>query len=208
MPPPRKKARLNPSKHTVHDVDPKGDIVIEAGTKKTTTLIRVSKDVLTSTSPVFKVMLGPDFAEGQRTHTVEQPLKLNDDDGPALLMLLQIVSGAITDGSDVKPWLLPQLVLLGDKYDCLDQLRPWVQVALGIWREQSDNKYTFGLSIGYKDQEILPINEAIRVAFLTDDSANFGALSHALFHILHDGDKGIMEYQVPLDDLMPADFKG
>ncbi|KPI42877.1 uncharacterized protein AB675_1989 [Cyphellophora attinorum] len=203
--PPRKRQRLE-----IHDADPEGDTVIEvgkAGRGKQKTLIRASKKVLTSSSPVFDTMLGPNFAEGQVDHTVEEPLKLPDDDGSAMLILFQIIHNRLLDVSNIDLDKLPRLVLAGDKYSCFDVLRPWLQLALGRWRETHDR--TFCIEQGYlvNGVEKMTLGDAFYTAYLIDDSITFEWLSHEVLHCVQlvavAGKRSIVGLSSLLDDLVP-----
>lgn len=200
--PPRKRARLNPPAPKVYDVDPEGDLVIEAGKLKAKNLIRVSKAVLTSASPVFDVMLGPNFAEGQTEHTAEKPLKLHDDEGEVMLTLMKLIHDQITDSAEIDYEKLPQLVIMGDKYACLSRLRPWMQSALSMWRNESQGSY---LRFRNRKSIYMTLFEAVCIAYIIDDSKNFGYLSRELFHL-------VTPLSIPmdsglLDGLIPEEFK-
>jgi hypothetical protein len=201
MPPKRKRV-------VVHDVDANGDVVIQAGRPGLRTLIRVSKEALVDASPVFGAMLGPNFAEGQVQHTVEKPLKLHDDDGAIMLVLLKIIHQKLHDPGQVNVDRLEYLVLMGDKYSCFELLRPWLLFGLGRMRERYGRDFSTNA-----DRNRITILDALYIAYLIDDGASFEWLSHELFHLVQgvSGDpssNSIHKLSSVLSDLMPDDFKG
>ena len=103
------------SPNGVLDIDSDGDLILEAGTDPKAVLMRVSEDTITRMSKVFKVMLGPNFAEGQKTHTVTDPLKLRDDDPVAMELMMKMAHHEVDTASDIKPRNIVALVLLCEK---------------------------------------------------------------------------------------------
>ncbi|KAJ9615079.1 hypothetical protein H2200_001153 [Cladophialophora chaetospira] len=90
--------------------------------------IRVSAKVLTLVSPVFNAMLNGDFAEAQLKLNQEDPpvLALPEDDPTAMLSLCLVIHHSpgihkLIDDYD----LLHRIVVLCDKYACVDALRLW-----------------------------------------------------------------------------------
>ena len=81
---PSKRIRLNErqySPNNIIDVDQQGDLLLQVGENAMTPLISVSRQLLSSASPVFATMLGPKYAEGQTSHKNESnPLRLPKDD--------------------------------------------------------------------------------------------------------------------------------
>lgn len=74
------------------ETHPNGDVVFVVGDEKYR--IRVSSIILRNSSPVFKVLLGPRFAEGQQLFNegyVEVPLP--EDDPDALTPILHVLRG-------------------------------------------------------------------------------------------------------------------
>ncbi|KAK5680584.1 hypothetical protein LTS10_007517 [Elasticomyces elasticus] len=116
------------------DILPDGDIILAVSGSLE---LRVSSVVLSMTSPVFKTMLGPHFAENQALRTrVPYAMALPDDEA-SLMKALCLVSH-----HKLKEVQLPDvvggdfiigMVALADKYDCLDMLKlPATQWAVAV----------------------------------------------------------------------------
>ncbi|KAK4898064.1 hypothetical protein LTR27_004450 [Elasticomyces elasticus] len=111
------------------DILPDGDIILAVSGSLE---LRVSSVVLSMTSPVFKTMLGPHFAEGQALrrnmtglpHVVTLP-----DDGAEPMKTLCLVSHHQTKAihfsscTVARATFVIELVDLADKYDCMDIIR-------------------------------------------------------------------------------------
>ena len=114
----------------LHEVAHGGDLVVQAGvnTSEGYCVVKVHSFCLKLASPVFRAMLESSFAEGTTSHTEESPLRLPDDHGPAFLEMCKILHHQPTQPRVLA--LLPNLVILADKYQCLDSIRAHVQSAV------------------------------------------------------------------------------
>ncbi|KAK3637334.1 hypothetical protein LTR56_013683 [Elasticomyces elasticus] len=111
------------------DVLPDGDIILAVSGSLE---LLVSSVALSMTSPVFKTMLGPHFAEGQalRHKSTEVPhvVTLPDDDAE-LMKALCLVSHRkykavqVPENEAFRATFIIDLVALADKYDCMAILR-------------------------------------------------------------------------------------
>ena len=107
----------------------KGDIIISVGRSgHRATLIRVHSASLKITSPLFRVMLGPNFIEGSTTYTDESPLRLKGDDAEAMLDLCTLLHHQ--KASKIPLSRFPKLVALADKYQCVETVVPWFMAAM------------------------------------------------------------------------------
>ena len=134
---PSKRRRTDDDEHLVPkttftgallEVGKGGDLFLKAGTGAQGCLIQVHSFCLKLASPVFKAMLEGPFIESTTSYTAKQPLLLPDDDGAAFLELCQILHHHPSYSQRLD--ILPQLVMLADKYQCLEAVRPHVQSAL------------------------------------------------------------------------------
>lgn len=121
------------SKQGITVVARDGDVLLAL--KETT--IRVSSVHLTGLSPFFKVMLGPNFSEGQaaRSALVPKRIEMPDDDSVGMVLLcyyvhsgLERVQPLITGFKyyqDIMPTTerIAQLAVAADKYFLLDYLK-------------------------------------------------------------------------------------
>lgn len=103
-------------------IDPQGDLVVAIGKDAAQILARVSSTVTKLASPVFAVMLGPLFKEGQTTHDMANPLKLPDDDPTSMLNLCHLIHYRIDQVDNKRDDWLQRLIVLCDKYKCMSSL--------------------------------------------------------------------------------------
>lgn len=112
---PRPKVSLPPE---VLQVGSYGDLVLSIGSTGNAKLVKVDSYLLKSASPVFGVLLGPDFKEGQSTHDLANPLSLPDDDPQAMTNMLHLIHFQ-PQNIDFSVWQsLQKLVVACDKYGC------------------------------------------------------------------------------------------
>lgn len=187
------------------EVDPTGDTVLAVG-KNPPVLMRMSSSVLIRVSKVFEVMLKGSFSEGQTQHTTENPLKLPDDNGHAVGMMCKLLMQQFTDIRDIKPRDLPGLTSVCDKYQCLNQLRIWIQ--MGLTQCLLDDKTHLKASLNDKSVNIdaICILDALAIAYLIDDAAHFKQLSHRVMAQCS-GNTVRNEMNKGLADIMPAFFR-
>lgn len=106
---------------------PEGYLVVAVGLGHAQQLVEISSSVLKSASPVFSVMLGPSFKEGQTTHTAKNPLRLSDDDPTTTLNLFYVLHSRREKVTRKAEWL-QHLVMLCDKYDCVSSIKNFVHL--------------------------------------------------------------------------------
>ncbi|KAK5734743.1 hypothetical protein LTR17_008673 [Elasticomyces elasticus] len=118
------------------DILQDGDIVLAVSGSLE---LRVSSVVLSMTSPVFRTMLGPHFAEGhalrRKTTGVPHVVTLPDDDAKLMkaLCLISHHQPRAVQVPDCGAAFIVDMVALADKYGCLDILKlPATQWAAAI----------------------------------------------------------------------------
>lgn len=109
----------------VENIAPDGDVilVVGAGKKK----LRVTSQTLSSTSPVFKALLGPHFREGQQARSSQDPVAIELPEDPAVGMrmlcrLLECFEFPPRKSAPFSTEIL-EFVICADKYDCLKAVR-------------------------------------------------------------------------------------
>lgn len=113
------------------DPDPNGDAILAIGPEKVGKQLRVATKVLSLASPVFAVMFGPQWVEGQGLSTISPPsIRLKDDDPDAMHYMLAVLHYRRDVNQELPLPLLKELALLCDKYDCSTALSPWAQIHL------------------------------------------------------------------------------
>ena len=101
-----------------------GDILLVLGE----TRLRVSSVILSSASPVFKAMLGPNFLEGQGERSAQSPkeISLPDDDISAMTQLCRILHHQYRTEDNVLTSHCVEglfaLTVVSDKYGCTDSI--------------------------------------------------------------------------------------
>ncbi|KAK0716101.1 hypothetical protein B0H67DRAFT_554487 [Lasiosphaeris hirsuta] len=104
-------------------VAPSGDVIMVVGKEKRR--MRVHSVILSAASPVFKVMFGPNFSEGNHLSTVDpKEIPLPKDNEDALQTIFYIVHfrpDAINDPPS--PDLLLQVAIAANKYGFVNALK-------------------------------------------------------------------------------------
>jgi hypothetical protein len=116
------------------DIAAEGDVILVLQQ----TRLRVSSVILSSASPVFKTMFGPNFAEGHGRRSAEEPKEIPcpDDDDAATIRLCRLIHHQYDHRDvsfcavDATPESTTQhaeeflaLAILADKYGCTDMVR-------------------------------------------------------------------------------------
>lgn len=101
--------------------NPSGDLVIRAGKGADTSLIRVHKNLLMMTSPVFRAMLIGGFSESTRMLDENDPLMLDDDDHEAFIVFCKLIHHQDIDLTPTLECLI-ELAVIIDKYGCTGSL--------------------------------------------------------------------------------------
>lgn len=91
------------------------------------TRIRVSSNVMTLSSPVFKAMLKGGFLEGQLGGSKEKPatVRLGDDHPDAMVMLAKILHHHKDIYGQPSLEHVCELATVSNKYDCREMVRAW-----------------------------------------------------------------------------------
>lgn len=118
-------------------IDEKGDIILVLNDATA----RVSADVLSRSSPVFKALLGPNFSEGQQPRSTEKPkhIELLHDHSLSITRLclvlhrpLEEVRGTIYTGESTGAAAanIAGLAIVADKYGAVEHLKKDIAPAL------------------------------------------------------------------------------
>lgn len=109
--------------------------------------LRVSSIMLSYASPVFKAMLGPQFAEGQVHRSASQPLevKCTEDHRDAMTTMCMLLHhqktsfhndiGIDNQGAEYVEDLL-EIAYLVDKYQCTESLKLQAEAMMGKWQDR------------------------------------------------------------------------
>ena len=156
----------------LHEVAQGGDLVLKAGEMSPGgyRLIKVHSFCLKLASPVFRAMLDSSFAEGTTAHTEEKPLPLPDENGLAFLELCNILHHKPSQPPNL--FILQSLVVIADKYQCVDSDRAHVQAAIGPYFDSA----TAGGSIGPVSYPLGNVT-ALCMACTIGDAHLFGRIS-------------------------------
>ena len=115
------------------NIDPDGDLDVAVGLDTEAKTFRVSSKVMCLTSKAWRVMLSHGFKE---TNQGADPITFPEDDIYAFFIILL--------ASHLKFHLLPSsidfknlfhLCILGDKYDCIRVLKPWLTDWMSPWTD-------------------------------------------------------------------------
>jgi hypothetical protein len=152
-----------------------GDILLILGE----TRLRVSSVILSSASPVFKVMLGPNFSEGQGDRSARSPkeITLEDDDLDTMTRLCRLLHhqrdlpATPHDGIPLDTCAkgLFDLAVLADKYGATES----IQMAGGYLLFQL-------ASLKPKDIPISALVFLIAAAFMMEDHRHFALFTRRL----------------------------
>ncbi|KAI1026792.1 hypothetical protein LB505_000828 [Fusarium chuoi] len=148
----------------VRDLIPGGDLILAVGPHRT--LFRVASAFLCEISPVFAVMFGPNFEEGDRLRgrqpgDPEMVLELPDDDPLAFDNTILVLYGANPSTQDFDPEYIQKISILVDKYDLVsrfafasvywfakyawadDPEEKWQLTTAAYWMQNPDAFFTF-----------------------------------------------------------------
>ncbi|KAK4541187.1 hypothetical protein LTR36_008261 [Oleoguttula mirabilis] len=170
------------------DAAPDGDVVLVVAS---TLELRVSSVILSLTSPVFKAMLGPNFAEGHalrnNTTTVPKMIPLPEDDAEAmkiLCLILHLQNTKVRTNIDLN--LLLRFAIAVDKYGYTSAVKYAASTFLRATKEEF---------LALVAPEVL-----LQAAYLLDDAEHF-----ALFTNTYNRRRGVDETQLanPLTTKLP-----
>ncbi|KAI8406968.1 hypothetical protein FOFC_12396 [Fusarium oxysporum] len=148
----------------VRDLIPGGDLILAVGPHRT--LLRVASAFLCEISPVFAVMFGPNFEEGDRLRNrqpgdPEMVLELPDDDPLAFDNTILVLYGSDPSTQDCDPDDIQKISILVDKYDMVsrfafasvywfakyawadDPEETWQLTTAAYWMQNPDAFFTF-----------------------------------------------------------------
>ncbi|KAF5560604.1 hypothetical protein FPHYL_6572 [Fusarium phyllophilum] len=148
----------------VRDMIPGGDLILAVGPHRT--LLRVASTFLCEISPVFAVMFGPNFEEGDRLRSrqpgdPEMVLELPDDDPLAFDNTILVLYGSNPSTQDCDPKDIQKISILADKYDLVsrftfasvywfakyawadDPEETWQLTTAAYWMQNPDAFFTF-----------------------------------------------------------------
>ncbi|KAK2670774.1 hypothetical protein RAB80_013196 [Fusarium oxysporum f. sp. vasinfectum] len=148
----------------VRDLIPGGDLILAVGPHRT--LLRVASAFLCEISPVFAVMFGPNFEEGDRLRNrqpgdPEMVLELPDDDPLAFDNTILVLYGSDPSTQDCDPDDIQKISILVDKYDMVsrfafasvywfakyawadDPEETWQLITAAYWMQNPDAFFTF-----------------------------------------------------------------
>ncbi|KAH7240926.1 uncharacterized protein BKA55DRAFT_596310 [Fusarium redolens] len=148
----------------VRDLIPGGDLILAVGPHRT--LFRVASAFLCEISPVFAVMFGPNFEEGNRLRSrqpedPEMVLELPDDDPLAFDNTILVLYGSDPSTQDCDPEDIQRISILVDKYDMVsrfifasvywfakyawadDPEETWQLTTAAYWMQNPDAFFTF-----------------------------------------------------------------
>ncbi|UPL04354.1 hypothetical protein LCI18_015288 [Fusarium solani-melongenae] len=107
---------------SLREIIPGGDVILVVGPEKSK--IQISSHLLRTTSPVFNVMLGPNFKEGAALRENEGPTEivLPEDNARALWNVYNTLYGANPHVNKLEPDEIYDISILAQKYDLSDRL--------------------------------------------------------------------------------------
>ncbi|KAM0433358.1 hypothetical protein ACHAPT_004235 [Fusarium lateritium] len=108
--------------HSLRQIIPDGDVILVVGPEKSK--IQLSSHLLSSTSSVFKAMLGPNFREGALLREGQGPVEiaLPEDNAEAVWNAYSALYGANPRAYRIKPDEVYDIAILAQKYDLIERL--------------------------------------------------------------------------------------
>lgn len=148
-----------------------GDLDILVGDGDEAMTIRVISKVLKYHSEVFKTMLGPNFAEGATIQSSAHPvLHLPEDNPKAFLEFSNLIHHPIQESFELNLKILPDLVVLCDKYLCIKVLRLPMRRVLNWIVEEKGAKNCSQLRDLFNTMPISSVDLMIIVYFIHEQS--------------------------------------
>lgn len=114
----------------LRDISPDGDVILLVGPESIR--LRVSSHSLRAASPVFNVMFGPHWKEGQSL-CASQPteVRLEDDDADVMQLICCVIHHKNEDIPDaIEPRTALKLAIVVDKYDCATAMKYYLKQVL------------------------------------------------------------------------------
>ncbi len=153
---------------TTIELSKDGDLFIKAG--GSSNIIRVQSALLKAASP-FSTLLGPNFLEGNTVYSQAKPLDLPHDGADAVAELCAI--NHYQPSPNPKLNLLPELIVLADKWQCVAAVRPYVSMVLAPYFDK-----------GLREQSPLPapfkLEDVVYIAFAIEDATLLWRASRSL----------------------------
>lgn len=173
---------LEPQNTTIttamHIAKSDADIVLVLGDGETQ--LRVSSVILSSASPVFTTMLGPNFLEGQGDRSAQDPkeITLLDDDVNAMVRLCRLIhhQDNMPPTPNDKDSLagvaeeLLALVIVADKYRCIDSIRFAGECML----------FNSASTAAFLDPSMGTLLHLVAAAYMLNDSRHFALFTRKL----------------------------
>ncbi|KAM0258976.1 hypothetical protein ACHAPA_010979 [Fusarium lateritium] len=158
----------------VEELIPKGDLLLAVGRSRRYFLITSS--FLCEISPVFSVMFGPSFEEGNRLRSMqhedsEMVLELPDDDAQAFYNTIRALYGADPSAKNYETVEIQKVAIVADKYDMAsrftfatsywfakyawtdDPEETWHLATAAFWFKNSDAFFNFSKKLVKQLQE-------------------------------------------------------
>jgi len=191
---------MDTSKHNdkpdrVTDISPDGDVVLIVGGDNVR--LRVYSQCLRSASPVFRVMFGPNWSEGQKLSS-DSPTEvpLSDDDADAM----RIICYVIHNRNDLVPQHLSakdvlQIAIEVDKYELVTALKfasvEWVKPQVGAERVEMGHRlasaFLFDNTVAFEANILMLIlHYAGSYVDFLDDEFTSQILPSKTFHLLEE----------------------
>ncbi|KAF6810136.1 hypothetical protein CPLU01_15380 [Colletotrichum plurivorum] len=127
--------------------DPDGDLILRVGPDLSTSKYQVCSKTLSRSSVVFKRMLYGPFLESLPTDGSEWTVQLPDDDAAAMAVFLSIIHGMFhLTPNTLTLKELYNLLILTEKYDATDRLRPWAASWLEAVKDQREGPWLLGIA--------------------------------------------------------------
>jgi hypothetical protein len=185
----------------IYDLATNGDVVLTLRL----TRLRVSSAVLSTTSPVFRAMFGPNFLVGQNAYTPKHPkeIPLQEDDSNAMMRLCYLLHHQ-RDPSDSSPLTVSSvpgakefltMATLADKYGCSHSVNMVSAEPLSYFTNPS------GINAGNEVEALLHL---IAATYILDDRRQFARFTGYLVLYYEKPYSGLLKQAVLA--LLPSSF--
>jgi hypothetical protein len=158
----------------IEELIPKGDLLLAVGPSRR--YFMITSSFLCEISPVFSVMFGPSFEEGNRLRSMqhqdsEMVLELPDDDAQAFYNTIRALYGADPSAKNYETVEIQKVAIVADKYDMAprftfavaywfakyaltdDPEETWHLTTAAFWFKDSDAFYNFSKKLVKQLQE-------------------------------------------------------
>jgi hypothetical protein len=158
----------------VEELIPKGDLLLAVGPSRR--YFMITSSFLCEISPVFSVMFGPSFEEGNRLRSMqnedsEMVLELPDDDAQAFYNTIRALYGGDPSAENYETVDIQKVAIVADKYDMSsrftfataywftkyawtdDPEETWHLTTAAFWFKDSDAFFSFSKKLVKQEQE-------------------------------------------------------